>query len=65
MSWGERSCDVPKPCKHNPTLATCNVFCPSYSWDGKTEPDSGPGLTRTQRRLLGLSQPASASREEP
>ena len=52
MSWGERSCDVQKPCRHNPTMLTCNVRCPSYVWDGHTEPDSGPGLTRAQRRLL-------------
>jgi len=53
MSWGERSCDI-KPCSHNPTIETCNVYCPFYSWDGKTEPDSGPGLTKMQRRLLGF-----------
>lgn len=52
MSWGERSCDIKQPCSHNPTIETCNVKCPYYSWDGKTEPDSGPGLTKTQRRLI-------------
>lgn len=54
MSWGERSCGVVMPCRHNPTFETCNVNCPFYTWDGRTEPDSGPGLTRAQRRLLGL-----------
>jgi len=52
MSWGERSCGVVKPCRHNPTIESCNVTCPAYIWDGVTEPDSGPGLTRAQRRLL-------------
>ena len=55
MSWGERSCGVVMPCRHNPTFESCNVNCPYYTWDGKTEPDSGPGLTRAQRRLLGQS----------
>ncbi len=52
MSWGERSCGVVMPCRHNPTIETCNVNCPFYTWDGRTMPDSGPGLTRAQLRLL-------------
>ena len=52
MSWGERSCDVQEPCRHNPTPQTCNAFCPFYSWDGHTEPDTGPGLSKAQRRLV-------------
>ena len=60
MSWGERSCGVQMPCRHNPTMESCNVYCPAYIWDGKTEPDSGPGLTRTQKRLL-----AALLRSEP
>ena len=42
MSWGERSCvflyKEKIPCK--PKLPTCNVSCPYYQWDGKTNPDS-------------------------
>jgi hypothetical protein len=52
MSWGERSCGVEKPCKHNPKINTCNVDCPWYVWDGKTKPDSTGSLTKTQRRLM-------------
>jgi len=45
MSWGERSCangldSTGKVCEYNPTMATCNVDCPGYVWDGITEPDS-------------------------
>jgi len=25
-------------------MGTCNVDCPQYVWDGKTEPDSTPSL---------------------
>ncbi len=40
MSWGELSCGQGKPCGYNPTIATCNVDCPGYLWDGFTKPCS-------------------------
>lgn len=45
MSWGERSCKkIGGGCRSNPTFETCNVDCPQYEWDGKTEPDSQHSL---------------------
>jgi hypothetical protein len=52
MSWGERSCAIPKKLRQVlgddyrgcpiASPGTCNVNCPEYQWDGKTEPDSKP-----------------------
>jgi len=43
MSWGERSCKH-KPCiiPEEYNMATCNVNCRAYEWDGETLPDSHP-----------------------
>lgn len=40
MSWGERSCIKPCRCPERCVIATCNVDCLDYRWDGKTKPDS-------------------------
>lgn len=46
MSWGERSCSQEKAPKNEyggcaiAAMETCNVNCPYYTWDKKTEPDS-------------------------
>jgi len=50
MGWGERSCSV-KDCKIA-RIESCNVLCRSYTWDGKTNPDSFDLLTRTQQRII-------------
>ena len=42
MSWGERSCKKPCQCPDKCNMATCNVNCPEYIWDGVTKPDSKP-----------------------
>ena len=51
MSWGERSCQRPRienGCKFA-TMATCNVDCPKYIWDGITRPDSVKSVTVADR----------------
>ena len=54
MSWGERSCSQEKAPKNEhdgcsySTIETCNVDCPYYTWDKKTQPDSGPALKFAQ-----------------
>ena len=50
MSWGERSCkNKPCPIPDECSLATCNVDCRMYEWDGKTKPDSVPTKRQPDR----------------
>ena len=40
MSWGGRSCLKPCRCPETCSMATCEVTCPGYIWDGVVSPDS-------------------------
>ena len=48
MSWGERSCKSFGSCKIA-TMATCNVNCRRYKWDGVTKTDSKKQKTPDSR----------------
>ena len=58
MSWGERSCCycgdciIPNECN----MASCNVDCRCYQWNGYVEPDSESSKPKETRSFEEISQ---------